>query len=139
MKTNRIKLTKDGSHTLYNCDIDEHYHSSYGAVQESEHIFISAGLGEIVEKGLSTVNILEIGTGTGLNVLLTLLRYSNSGLHINYDGVELSPPEIGEISQLNYPDLLGVDEDLSVIIHSAIIQLIPSKKREYLLTLAVEK
>ncbi|MAZ94284.1 MAG: SAM-dependent methyltransferase [Lentimicrobiaceae bacterium] len=117
MKTNRIKLTKDGSHTLYNCDIDEHYHSSYGAVQESEHIFISAGLGEIVEKGLSTVNILEIGTGTGLNVLLTLLRYSNSGLHINYDGVELSPPEIDEISQLNYPDLLGVDEDLFLRIH----------------------
>jgi|SaaInlStandDraft_5_1057022.scaffolds.fasta_scaffold134593_1 hypothetical protein len=32
-----------------------------------------------------------------------------------------------------------LNKELSVIIHSAIIQLIPSKKREYLLTLAVEK
>ena len=36
--------TNDGSHTLFNDSVGEHYHSVFGAGQESEHIFIRAGL-----------------------------------------------------------------------------------------------
>lgn len=46
--TNHIKrelqLTADGSHTLFIPEMDEHYHSVNGAVQESRHVFIEAGL-----------------------------------------------------------------------------------------------
>lgn len=41
--TNHIKrelqLTADGSHTLFIPEMDEHYHSVNGAVQESRHVF----------------------------------------------------------------------------------------------------
>ena len=39
-----LKLTSDGSYTLYVPELDEHYHSIHGAVQESEHVFIKYGI-----------------------------------------------------------------------------------------------
>ena len=39
-----LQITADGSHTLYIPAMDEHYHSVNGALQESRHIFIEAGL-----------------------------------------------------------------------------------------------
>ena len=63
--------TKDGSHTLFSEAAGEHYHSVFGAVQESEHIFIRAGL--VAKPAFPEVlQILEIGFGTGLNALLSL-------------------------------------------------------------------
>lgn len=43
----RLIITLDGSHTLYVPGMDEHYHSRFGAMTESEHIFINAGLNTI--------------------------------------------------------------------------------------------
>ena len=40
----QIKTTEDGSHTLFVPELNEHYHSVNGAIQESHHIFINAGL-----------------------------------------------------------------------------------------------
>ncbi|MBL7972424.1 MAG: SAM-dependent methyltransferase, partial [Prolixibacteraceae bacterium] len=37
-------VTEDGSHTIYLPEIDEHYHSVHGAIQESVHIYINQGL-----------------------------------------------------------------------------------------------
>ena len=66
--TNHIKrelqLTADGSHTLFIPEMDEHYHSVNGAVQESRHVFIEAGLHHLERK---EIVVLEIGFGTGLN------------------------------------------------------------------------
>ena len=58
-----LQLTSDGSHTLYMPDMDEHYHSVNGAIQESEHVFIEAGLHRLPKK---EIRVLEIGFGTGL-------------------------------------------------------------------------
>ena len=70
--TNHIKrelqLTADGSHTLFIPEMDEHYHSVNGAVQESRHVFIEAGLHHLERR---EITILEIGFGTGLNAFLT--------------------------------------------------------------------
>jgi tRNA U34 5-methylaminomethyl-2-thiouridine-forming methyltransferase MnmC len=62
--------TSDGSHTIYVPELDEHYHSIHGAVQESSFIFIRNGF-DVSEA--DPVNILEIGFGTGLNALLTAI------------------------------------------------------------------
>ena len=43
MQRKRI-ITEDGAHSFYIEELDEHYHSIYGAVQESETVFIQAGL-----------------------------------------------------------------------------------------------
>ena len=66
-----IITTEDGSTTLYIPELNEHYHSIHGAIQESTHIFIKAG---IEYYGQKNIRILEAGFGTGLNAFLTLLE-----------------------------------------------------------------
>ena len=57
----KIILTEDGSSSLFVEDLNEHYHSIHGAVQESLHIFIRVGLQSEIVRNLQTINILEIG------------------------------------------------------------------------------
>jgi tRNA U34 5-methylaminomethyl-2-thiouridine-forming methyltransferase MnmC len=101
-----IKVTEDGSHTLYNPDLKEHYHSTHGAIQESLHVFIGAGVREAASDRKS-LRILEIGFGTGLNCLLTLLESRKTGLLIEYDGLEPFPLEPELLRELNYISLEG--------------------------------
>lgn len=99
MKDIRIEPTLDGSNTLYIPSLDEHYHSVNGAVQESTHVYINAGLAQC-EK--DNINILEIGFGTGLNAFLTLLYTQQYCKKINYTTIELYPLDNDTISRLNY-------------------------------------
>ena len=39
-----LRKTADGSNTLYVPELDEHYHSFHGALQEARHVFIKNGL-----------------------------------------------------------------------------------------------
>jgi tRNA U34 5-methylaminomethyl-2-thiouridine-forming methyltransferase MnmC len=93
-------ITEDGSHTIYLPEMDEHYHSTHGAIQESMHIYINQGLLQLTKKKIS---IFEIGFGTGLNAFLTLAFAENKKLDINYFSIEKYPlPEIDYL-KLNYP------------------------------------
>ena len=40
----KIIVTSDGSHSIFIPEMEEHYHSTHGAIQESRHIFINTGL-----------------------------------------------------------------------------------------------
>ena len=100
----KLILTEDGSHTLFVPEIDESYHSSHGAIQESKHIFIEAGLKQCQK---SEINVLEIGFGTGLNTFLTLIEAEKSPKAINYTTLELFPVEINKAFKLNYAELLS--------------------------------
>ncbi|MFI5150121.1 MAG: tRNA (5-methylaminomethyl-2-thiouridine)(34)-methyltransferase MnmD [Bacteroidia bacterium] len=99
-----LKQTGDGSHTLYNEVLNEHYHSHHGALQESLHVFIRAGLDKIAEPG-NILRILEIGFGTGLNCLLTLKESLDKNLAVEYTSLEPFPltPEVA--TTLNYTQL----------------------------------
>lgn len=110
----QIKTTHDGSHTLFVPEINEHYHSVNGAIQESKHIFINAGLKYYLDnlykkesQSIQTLNILEIGFGTGLNTLLTLLETEKSSFKVFYNSLELYPVSIEDAAKLNYPSLLN--------------------------------
>jgi len=102
-----VILTKDGSHTIAIPEINVTYHSIYGAIQESLHVFIEAGL-----KGIRPfvtarcLNILEIGFGTGLNALLTFIESGKTKQIIHYTAIELFPLEEIEIISLNYCEQL---------------------------------
>ncbi len=102
-----LRLTEDGSHTLFVPAIDESYHSTYGAIQESRHIFIEAGLKHCPKQ---YVRVLEIGFGTGLNAFLTLLEAEVSGKQIHYTSLELYPVEVSKALQLNYPEELAPEK-----------------------------
>ncbi|MFR9650344.1 MAG: tRNA (5-methylaminomethyl-2-thiouridine)(34)-methyltransferase MnmD [Rikenellaceae bacterium] len=83
-----IRTTDDGSQTLIHPIIGDSYHSLHGAVAESEHIYISAGLGSVSGGDIS---ILEVGFGSGLNALLTIRAIEHTGQSVRYTGVELYP------------------------------------------------
>jgi tRNA U34 5-methylaminomethyl-2-thiouridine-forming methyltransferase MnmC len=97
--------TGDGSHSFYVPELDEHYHSTYGAIQESSHIFINKGL-LAVDRGLQELRVLEVGFGTGLNALLTWEAGLQNNMNIRYTAMEPWPLEQGQAMQLNYPGLL---------------------------------
>jgi tRNA U34 5-methylaminomethyl-2-thiouridine-forming methyltransferase MnmC len=100
-----IKLSSDGSHTIYHEGLGEGYHSSHGALAESRHIFIEAGFMHAI-LGRKTINVLEVGFGTGLNALLTQVESETAGKQVVYTAIEAFPLKEDIWSQLNYPRLL---------------------------------
>ncbi|MDX2250069.1 MAG: tRNA (5-methylaminomethyl-2-thiouridine)(34)-methyltransferase MnmD [Bacteroidia bacterium] len=96
-------ITKDGSSTLYSPGFDEHYHSVHGAIQESMHVFIRSGLDLLKDR--EEIKLLEMGFGTGLNVLLTYFCAGN--LRIDYTTLEAYPLSEEQICSLNYPEATG--------------------------------
>jgi len=108
----KIITTADGSKTIHIEDWNEQYHSKHGAIQEAQHVFIKEGLQHYSANNKSTsIDILEIGFGTGLNAFLTLLEADNIKSKINYVGVEAYPVSMDDISQLNYADLISADNE----------------------------
>jgi tRNA U34 5-methylaminomethyl-2-thiouridine-forming methyltransferase MnmC len=105
----KIITTSDGSKTIQIEDWNEQYHSVHGAIQEAEHVFIQHGFLFYSDRVLNAINktidILEIGFGTGLNAYLTLIRTEDRKQNVNYKGVEGFPVMIEEIKQLNYTEL----------------------------------
>ena len=110
-----IITTADGSKTIYIPEWDEHYHSSHGALQEAQHVFINNGLNKQTGDYLT---ILEMGFGTGLNALLTYFSAEKRQQYIHYIGIEAFPPSEKEIAAMEYdrfssdPDAKRVYEEL---------------------------
>ena len=94
-----LRITSDGSHTIYVPQIDECYHSTNGALQESMHIFIRTALHACAKQ---EITVFEVGFGTGLNAFLTLLDARERGIKVNYIAVELYPIDTQMVSELNY-------------------------------------
>lgn len=105
--TKIFMLTDDGSHTIYLPEMDEHYHSVHGAIQESLHIYIEQGLMQTAQKELS---VLEIGFGTGLNAYLTYCLAKREAISIHYSSLEKYPLDESEFMRLNYPDNIFPDQ-----------------------------
>ena len=97
--------------------LDEHYHSHFGALTESKHIFIDAGLASLTSK---KVSILEVGFGTGLNALLTAIHASENQVIIYYVTLEKYPVDPSLLFRLNYPAMTGPEGlELFGAIHNA--------------------
>lgn len=117
MEEIKIEITEDGSHTLYVPAIDEHYHSIHGAIQESSHVYIEAGL-RACDK--DEIHLLEIGFGTGLNAFLSLFETESRNIKIIYHTVERYPLSEEKVSALNYPLLIAPQlSDTFVLLHSS--------------------
>lgn len=99
-----IIITNDGTTTIRIPEWNENYHSSHGAIQEAKHVFIKNGLD--LFKNQSSISILEIGYGTGLNAFITFLE-THETLNVDYVGIEAYPVSMKEIVQLNYVSQLG--------------------------------
>lgn len=98
------QLTKDGSSTLFVPELNQHYHSIHGAIQESQHVFLKAGFGE--KWRADDLCILEVGLGTGLNALLTALESRGHHTKVHYTAIEKYPLSEKEWPALNYHEQL---------------------------------
>lgn len=103
-----LQLTEDGSHTISIPDWKVTYHSKHGAVQESMHIFIGAGLKYLQANQSKELTILEIGFGTGLNALLTFIESGDTTIY--YESLEAYPLNQDTARQLNYCSQLGKND-----------------------------
>lgn len=100
--------TADGSSTIYLPELNEHYHSKHGAIQEAQHVFIKMGLLEVIsQKKPKEISILEIGFGTGLNALVTWKEILDKNISLKYTGVEAYPVSEIEVASLNFPEELN--------------------------------
>jgi tRNA U34 5-methylaminomethyl-2-thiouridine-forming methyltransferase MnmC len=102
----KIILTGDGSHSINIPEMKVTYHSIHGAIQESMHVFIEAGLhgsGRLQQP--EPCSILEVGFGTGLNALLTLIEAEKKRTSIYYVALEPYPLSNEEVHLLNYCEL----------------------------------
>lgn len=107
--THRFIQTEDGSTTLYVPELNEHYHSIHGAIQESVHIFIRAGIEHYRENVFvspAPLRILEAGFGTGLNAYLTLAYATAQDIPVVYHSLEKYPLTPDEAAQLNYAECI---------------------------------
>jgi tRNA U34 5-methylaminomethyl-2-thiouridine-forming methyltransferase MnmC len=107
-------LTEDGSHSVLSETFGIAYHSKHGAIQETKHVFIEAGLKYALAQDLKEISILEIGFGTGLNAFMTFLEAQNWGVKISYTTLEVYPLPLEQVHQLNYVEKLNA-HDFSTI------------------------
>ncbi len=86
----KIKLvpTEDGTSTFFNQSLQEHYHSLSGSYTESMHVYIESGLRFLAQ---SQITVFEVGFGSGLNALLTLIESLTRSLKIHYFTIEKYP------------------------------------------------
>ncbi len=110
----KVVLTKDGSTSIFLPEWEEHYHSSYGAIQEAFHVFIRNGFD--LFKSRTKIKILEIGYGTGLNAFITYLESKQSGIEVDYVGIEAFPVNPDEVQRLNFVEQLGVPTEKRVFL-----------------------
>jgi len=99
MHTPCIEISADGSPTLFLPDMDEHYHSINGAIQESQHVYIEAGFNQCLK---NTIHVLELGFGTGLNALLTAMEAERRGVQVIYTALEKYPLSDEIVEKLHY-------------------------------------
>ena len=115
---NQIINTSDGSNTIFIPELNEHYHSIHGAVQESTFIFIKNGF-EVCEA--DPLNIFEVGFGTGLNALLTAIISRAGTREVNYTSVEKYPLDEKIINSLNHHYFAGENgREIFHLIHSSL-------------------
>ncbi|MFT6503150.1 MAG: tRNA U34 5-methylaminomethyl-2-thiouridine-forming methyltransferase MnmC [Crocinitomicaceae bacterium] len=97
----KVQLTEDGSSTIYIPEMDETYHSTHGAIQEANHVFLKHGIETLNQNPIA---VFEMGFGTGLNALLTSEFANSNQIEVVYKGIEAFPVEEELIKSLNYAE-----------------------------------
>ncbi len=116
----QLFITNDGSHTVINEGLNITYHSKYGAIQESQHVFLEAGLQYFFQNNIKRpIQVFEMGFGTGLNALLALDFSNKNKVHVQYHAVETDKVTTQIIEQLNYKQALNLNSELTELHYAA--------------------
>ena len=82
----KLLITKDKSNTIYSYNFDDIYHSKHGSINEAYHVFIKNGL---LSDSRNKKEILEIGFGSGLNAMLTLIEAEKKLMKVTSSDLEI--------------------------------------------------
>ena len=113
MKKEKLYLSQDGSHTLVSSRFGVMYHSKYGAKEESNVVFIDAGYRYFSKENIPHLKVFELGFGTGLNPLLTLLAANEEKRRVTYSGIEAYPISKDVADSLNYT--IEMEDDVKAL------------------------
>ncbi|MCB0214680.1 MAG: tRNA (5-methylaminomethyl-2-thiouridine)(34)-methyltransferase MnmD [Anaerolineae bacterium] len=104
--------TGDGSDTLYSAAYDETFHSTFGALTETEHVFLRAtGVAQHLAGG-QPARVLEVGFGTGLNFWVTAHHSLMTGTPLDYVSLEKYLLPVATLARLNHGDLPAVAQEI---------------------------
>ncbi|MBL0335707.1 MAG: tRNA (5-methylaminomethyl-2-thiouridine)(34)-methyltransferase MnmD [Chitinophagaceae bacterium] len=109
-------ITNDGSHTIKVEGTELTFHSHHGAIGESRHVYIDAGLKACTHPA---PRVFELGFGTGLNALLTAIYANERKIPVHYFSAEAFPLEPDITAHLNYAAQLPESGNLFTLIHEA--------------------
>ena len=109
MESPTLITTADGSHSLISSQYQVSYHSHYGAIQETVHVFIEAGLTFQIKKR-QPIRLLELGFGSGLNAMMTFLESREKLIPVDYTTLEPYPISWSLANRFNYLQLLKATE-----------------------------
>lgn len=104
LPNNDLLLSEDGSSTLYNHRFGDSYHSIHGAIDESMLVYLKNGFENSLQTFHTHIHVFELGFGTGLNALLTILEALKNNIHLRYESIEAYPITNSEVEKLNYPE-----------------------------------
>lgn len=99
--------TGDSSWTVLHPVLEKPYHSAHGALDESRHVFLRAGL---EATGGGHVRVLEVGLGTGLNMLLAWVHCLDNKGTVHYTALEPNPLHRSDIEPLQHCTAVGYPE-----------------------------
>lgn len=103
--------TADGSATLHHPRFAQTYHSSHGALKETRHVFL--GLSRLEDRlTLGPVSVLEVGVGTGLNLIAAVSLARAQGAVLHYTGIEREPQPAALLRTLEFGALPGIDAEV---------------------------
>lgn len=120
----RVIRTADGSASVYAEGFGAAYHSTHGALQESQHVFVQAGLAHLA-RARHEVALLECGFGTGLNYFASAAYALAHGLRLDYTGIEAHPLRASLLAETGYDrlaelaPLAGLTPKLIPAVHAA--------------------
>lgn len=117
MHSSELFLTEDGSHSIISSKYKVPYHSRHGAIIETNHVFIEAGLKPKLNR--NALSVLEIGFGTGLNAFITFLESNKNSTRIYYEAIEAYPVQMEVATEFNYAELLDTNPESFLQLHSA--------------------
>ena len=101
----KIIKTEDGSITYRIDTLKENYHSLYGAVTESQFVYLAEGFNFWSKNNNDQkCDIFELGYGTGLIAYLTFLEAAKISKSVNYNSIDPFPLSIKEVKSLKYDE-----------------------------------
>lgn len=120
-------FSKDGSSTLYSNQFGQFYHNPNGAFLESNHVFFDTPkVDDALRQYQDSLTFLEIGFGTGLNLLLLMDRYLTleRELPVHFYSVEAFPVSEDVAKTFNYSEYL-MNPELTDVIPTIFARLKP--------------